>query len=333
LGIYEINYVEDPDSPLSKAIGKEEIVDTVRFPRRTLMIKSGDCDDSTALLASLLESAGIGTAIMTSPGHVFLAFNTGEPEENLWQFKTGAFEALSYGGTIWIPVETTILKKGFRIAWEKASEVVKKHEGSHEIEFLPVETLRDRYPALPLPSSKFSIIEPGSEVVEPRYKISVSAVVDDMYEKTLFELETSLKKAGSRRKAKIKNSIGALHARFGQSDKAKKMFSECIDEFPTFTPPYINLANILIESSDVDKAITLLKKGAAKKPDSMYMNLLLARCYYLDGKQKEVKQYMAKVKKQSPELAERYAYLENDDGTRARAADEEPPFIWASDDE
>ena len=58
LGIYEINYIEDPDSPLSKAIGKVELVDTVRFPRKTLMIKSGDCDDSTALLGSLLESAG-----------------------------------------------------------------------------------------------------------------------------------------------------------------------------------------------------------------------------------------------------------------------------------
>lgn len=333
LGVYEINYVEDPDSPLSKAIGKEEIVDTVRFPRRTLMLKSGDCDDSTALLASLLESAGIGTAIMTSPGHVFLAFNTGEPEENLWQFKTGTFEALTFGGTIWIPVETTILKKGFRTAWEKASEVVKKHEAAKGIEFLPVETLRDRFPSLPLPSSNFSILEPGSEVIEPKYKISVSAVVEDMYEKTLLELETALKNAGSRKKAKIMNAIGALHARFGNTDKAEKMFSACIDEFPTFTPPFINLANSMIDMNRVDEAITLLKKGAAKKPDSLYMNLLLARCYYLKGKQKEVKEYMAKVKKQSPDLAERYAYLEKADGNRARAADEELPLIWASDDE
>ena len=33
LGVYGIAYVENPDSPFSKALGKAEIVDTVRFPR------------------------------------------------------------------------------------------------------------------------------------------------------------------------------------------------------------------------------------------------------------------------------------------------------------
>lgn len=332
LGIYEINYIEDPDSPFSKALGKEEVVDTVRFPRKTLMVKSGDCDDSTALLGSLLESAGIGTAIMTSPGHVFLAFNSEEPAENLWQFKTGEFEAFSYGGTVWIPVETTILKQGFRTAWQKASELVKKYSPKNEIEFLPVEALREKYPPLPLPPSNFSILEPGSDVVEPQYNVSVTEVVSAMYEKTLAELESSLKNARDRKKIKIRNSIGALHARFGNTAEAEKIFLECIDKVATFTPPYINLANIKIDQNKTDEAIGILKKGLKTKPDSLYLNLLLARCYYLTGKHREVKQYMAKVKEQSPELAERYAYLESADGTRARAADEEPPYIWADEE-
>lgn len=333
LGIYEINYIEDPDSPFSKALGKEEVVDTVRFPRKTLMVKSGDCDDSTALLGSLLESAGIGTAIMTSPGHVFLAFNSGEPAENLWQFKTGEFEAFSYGGTVWIPVETTILKKGFRTAWQKASEIVKKYDSKDKIEFLPVDALREKYPPLPLPSSNFNIIEPGYDVVEPQYTTSVREVVNGMYEKTLAELGSSLLKARGRKKVKIKNSIGALHARFGNTVDAESIFLECIDETPTFTPPYINLANIKIDENKIDEAVRILKKGVKTKPDSLYINLLLARCYYLKGKHGEVKKYMAKVRGQSPELAERYAYLESGDGTRARAADEELPFIWAEEEE
>ena len=53
----------------------------------------------------------------------------------------------------------------------------------------------------------------------------------------------------------------------------------------------------------------------------------------LERNQKEVKKYLAKVREKSPELAERYAYLEGDEGTRARAADEELPFIWAADEE
>ena len=230
-------------------------------------------------------------------------------------------------------VETTILKKGFRTAWQKASEQVKKYSSTNEIEFLPIETLRDKYPPLPLPSSNFSIIEPESGVVEPKYNASVTDVVKDMYEKTLAELGSSLKNARAGKKAKIKNSIGALHARFGNSKEAEKMFTECIDEFPAFTPPYINLANLKIDENKVDEALKVLKSGVKQKPGSLYMNLLLARCYYLKGQQKEVKIYMAKVAEQSPDLAERYAYLESDDGTRARAADEEPPYIWAEDEE
>ncbi|MBN1686695.1 MAG: hypothetical protein JW852_08575, partial [Spirochaetales bacterium] len=84
LGTYRIEYIEDPDSPFSRILGKAEVIDTVRFPRTTLHIRAGDCDDSTALLASLLESSGVSTAIMTSPGHVFLAFDTAEPAENAW---------------------------------------------------------------------------------------------------------------------------------------------------------------------------------------------------------------------------------------------------------
>ncbi len=79
VGAYGIAYVPDPDSPFSKALGKAEIVDTVRFPRVTLYNRTGDCDDTTALLCSLLESAGVRTAILTTPGHIFLAFDTGEP--------------------------------------------------------------------------------------------------------------------------------------------------------------------------------------------------------------------------------------------------------------
>jgi hypothetical protein len=81
LGARGIEYVEDPASPISVVLGQESAVDTVRFPRTTLLYQSGDCDDTTALLTSLLEAAGIRTAILTSPGHVFAAFESGEPRK------------------------------------------------------------------------------------------------------------------------------------------------------------------------------------------------------------------------------------------------------------
>ena len=37
----------------------------------------GDCDDSTALYCSLLESVGIKTALIQLPNHVLMAFDLG----------------------------------------------------------------------------------------------------------------------------------------------------------------------------------------------------------------------------------------------------------------
>lgn len=76
----------------------------------------------------------------------FLALDTGEPAENLWLFQTSVFEAIKNGDSVWIPVETTVLKDGFPTAWSKASELVRSYPG--QIEFLPVAQLRDIYPPL-----------------------------------------------------------------------------------------------------------------------------------------------------------------------------------------
>lgn len=53
----------------------------IQYPDRTLEIGSGDCDDKTVLLATLLESIGIPTALQAvgfSPNrftHVFVLAN------------------------------------------------------------------------------------------------------------------------------------------------------------------------------------------------------------------------------------------------------------------
>jgi len=90
VGTFGIAYVQDPDSPISRTLGRAETVDTVRFPRLTLMNRTGDCDDTTALVCSLLESVGVRTAIATTPGHIFMAFDTGEPPERRLPGRAGA---------------------------------------------------------------------------------------------------------------------------------------------------------------------------------------------------------------------------------------------------
>jgi tetratricopeptide (TPR) repeat protein len=317
LGVYGIAYIEDPDSPISRVLGRENLVDTVRFPRTTLLIRSGDCDDSTALLASLLESGGISTAIMTSPGHVFLAFNSEEPEENLWLFADDRLVTLPRGGELWIPLETTVLAQGFLAAWREASRLVAAYSPNRQVEFLPLEDQRAAYPPLPLPESGFTVIEPAG------------AEVDRLHARTLEELETSLHRraaaalkeqadaASGRQRARLLNRLGILHAVFGRDEEALRVFASSRREFPDYIPPAVNLAHLYLSREETEAARSVLEAALTAAPDSVPVNLLLAESWYRQGQYRRIAPFFNKVRAASPELARRYAYL----GEAAAGAD------------
>ena len=317
VGTYGIQYIEDPDSPFSQILGKAQVIDTVRFPRTTLYIRSGDCDDSTALLGSLLESSGISTAIMTSPGHVFLAFDTAEPAENQWLFQADGFTSVRHDGTIWLPVETTVLERGFLESWRIASGLVLGNPD--EIEFLPVLLERDLYPPLPLPESVLSVVEPQPDEVERLLAVTMADAVDLLYLTGLERLQMSLDAASGRRGLKIRNQLGVLHARFGQMRKAESVFEENLAQDPGYIATYLNLANLHVQGGRVDQATQTLSDGLERNPSSPTLNLLIARIFHAEGDYRRARDHFAALSEQSPSLAERFAYLGEGADTERRA--------------
>ncbi|TAK55132.1 MAG: hypothetical protein EPO24_12475 [Bacteroidetes bacterium] len=117
-------YVNDPQ--LSQ--------DYVQYPSETLSLKGGDCDDMAVTYTTLLNSIGISTAFIDivppekpQDAHVYMMFNTGvEPQfsysisENPKRFIIRKDER----GTesLWIPIETTVMRKGFEEAWRIGAE-------------------------------------------------------------------------------------------------------------------------------------------------------------------------------------------------------------------
>ncbi len=335
LGVYGIAYVEDPDSPISKILGSEQVIDTVRFPRTTLLIRSGDCDDSTALLGSLLESVGISTAVMTSPGHVFLAFDSGEPAENAWMLGTADYEIIEHNDSVWIPVETTILDQGFFAAWRVASDLVKTHRSAAELEFLPVADQRAKYPALPLPESTFTIVEPPAADIDALHDDSLASLRAELYESVLANLMRQLGSKSGSRARKLENKIGILHARFGIRSRAEESFLGAIAADAKFIPSYVNLANLYLSQGDTDEAVAVLQKAFEAKPRSALVNLLMAQCYHRLGNSAKVREHYTQLAEISSPLAERYSYLDQSAAGTARASDAaaQIPLIWDIEEE
>lgn len=328
LGTYGIRYVEDPDSPFSMISGKKQHVDTVRYPRTTLSIRSGDCDDSTALLASLLESAGISTAIMTSPGHVFLAFNTEEPAGSRWMFESESLRILEQDGTIWIPLESTVLQKGFFDVWADASSIIIRNRES-DIGFVPVHSQRESFPPLPLGESNIIIVEPAAEQVDPLFGDSIKKLTDSMYVSKVSLLESQISENTGRRKRLLSNKLAILHARFSNSGEAENLFKILINENGEYLSPYINLGNLYYSNGDYNRALNIYLEAEQIKSDSVMVQLALCRTYHKLNDRSNTVKYYELVRSRSESLSDRFAYLIPDNQTARAGIEEEPALNWA----
>ena len=310
LGAHGITYVEDPNSPISKSLGKTEVVDTVQLPRTTLFNRAGDCDDTTALLCSALEAIGVRTAILTTPGHIFLAFDSGEPAESAQLLADETHELIARGGEAWIPIETTSpLQKGFLAAWAAGSELVRKYRTNGPFEFIPLEEARKTYPALPLPPSTIAVAEPAKSVVDGRFAASLAGFTSAVYTGRLASLEAQLKPLAGKQAARLRSQQGILHALFGRLTEAGRAFEAAMKDDPTLVSPYVNLANVRLIEKGADAALTVVADGLARSPGSMLLNLAAARCWAQKGDRARAAEYLAKVKKASPDVAERYALI------------------------
>ena len=116
-------YVSDP----------KQSADVVQYPSETLHLRGGDCDDMTVCFSSLLNSIGISTAFVdvvppadSSKSHIYLLFDTGvDPRYG------NAISANSKryiirrnpkgSETIWVPIETTVITRGFDAAWSQGA--------------------------------------------------------------------------------------------------------------------------------------------------------------------------------------------------------------------
>lgn len=95
----------------------------------TINLRRGDCDDLVVLYTSLLESAGINTAFVevSDPqkdmAHLYLLFDTGltASEGSLISSNEKRYvirEDTRGKSIVWIPIETTLVSRGFEEAWK-----------------------------------------------------------------------------------------------------------------------------------------------------------------------------------------------------------------------
>ncbi|MDD5208594.1 MAG: 6-bladed beta-propeller [Elusimicrobiales bacterium] len=295
LGEYGISYLADPANPYATIKSTENLVlDTVQFPRNTLQLKSGDCDDLTALFASIFEASGLHVALLDFPGHIALMFDTGETDANAVGLPEDYL--IKYNNTWWVGVETTMVGKSFQDSILHVADLYKKMDKDVKVidvraswnEFEPVtlpETQADTYSSAALPDRIKGAIE---SLMAARYDY-LKKYYGRILQEMPGDIETNL-------------SLGIVHAQYKAYDAAAGCFKKVLDKEPFNAGALNNMGNLSFTEGKYDEAKDYYFKASKADPFDGNIWLNLARVSGKLGKKDDVKTFAERAAKIEPEL-------------------------------
>ncbi|MBB6478509.1 transglutaminase domain-containing protein [Spirochaeta isovalerica] len=321
-GLTEIGilYQRDPTSPFDAAQENAEIVDSVSLPRNTLKRATGDCDDLTVLFCSLLETAGIETAFITTPAHIYAAFNTKVPSRDFKQLHPAKEMTLNIDGDLWVPVEITMIgQTGFLKAWRTGIEEFSRYENQEDSR--GIFKTRDAqlvYRPVGLRETDLGLQYGDRTKIGHDFKDEIDNLVEMILEDFTREAAESGNKGSY-------NKLGLIGAQFGKYDLAESAFNTALSLDRNYLPPKINLGNVFYMREEYQNALRILhsaeedyiKKGRTSSDSYAKVLLNISRSYYELENYDKAALYSQKMAEVAPELGDRYAYLGGSGGTRA----------------
>jgi len=319
--IQGVAYIPDPKTFASK-VDNKEAVDYLQFPAQTLETRAGDCDDLSILYASLLESAGIETAFITVPGHIYVAFNLDlDPRTAAATFANPA-DLITRENETWIPVEITRVRDGFLKAWQTGAQEWLSASASQNAAFIPIHDAWETFsPANTGEIIKVSISPPDSERIFGAYAAELQAFWATAFQPRVSKLQDDLKLQKS--DSRLLNKLGVLYARFGKYDEARQQFEKIVSSNGEVPSALINLGNIAYVGGDNQAALDYFTRALKRSSNNSFALQGIAMAGYELGDTNAVQTALAQLKTTDPDAAERLASLDTGSGGKSRAASAE----------
>lgn len=304
LGLY---YVPDPKQPFNfSELSKGGRIDYVQFPRETLLRSSGDCDDLSVLYAALLESAGIPTVMVTSPGHIFTAFRLENGKVGIDALGLSEDLIFKYKDGYYVPVEATLLGSPFIAAWRVAAGTIARHAKEGRIGYIDLQDAWKVCHVVSLPPTEKEMPLPKAGVLGVMLKRELDALNLRQVERRLAIFKRWLDR-------EPKNmSILVLLARsyaevgiFGQAEEYGEKARVLQPESPEVNQM---LGNIAYMQNDYARALRLYEKAdKASHTASIQLNMALA--YLKSGQLMPARKAFEEAKKLDAKLAGEYPEL------------------------
>jgi tetratricopeptide (TPR) repeat protein len=246
----------------------------------TLELRAGDCEDSSVLLASCLENADIPVKLLLTSDHVFAAFGTDLYAKDGFLVSPDRERYLILDGMVWLPLETTLLSKGFLEAWDEGVRTYREIEGTGD--YLEEVDVRDAWAEYPpvVADQDFDVgaatVDGGSEKLR---------VWQDRRETLVQQLEHELRSAVDARSEDMFSvyRLGLLLGREGRIDEALPILRRARSDPDVGPFACVSEGNCHLLSTRVDSAVVCYNRALQLDPDEASAWLNMGVAYQLSG--------------------------------------------------
>jgi len=261
-----LRYAADPNTPYSQVQADRAAVDHIQYPAQLLHSKAGDCDDLTVLYSSLLEAAGIATALVDYPGHIFLLFDTGVRQSEIYQLPLATRHYLLRGDRVWMPVEITRIDQSFYNAWQAGLDQLSTLSAwERRRRIVDTQAAWQQYPAT-APTFEYEIEQPNPETLAAPVAGQVAQVrglidkhIADTY---LYPLERQPDNDG------LRTELLKMYLALGQTDQAiDRASDDLLDERGNKGATLVHLGNAYRLKGNLKQAAWHYKQAVGLRPD------------------------------------------------------------------
>ena len=277
------NYIIDPNTPFTEL--RDDQIDYVQFPRETLRLKSGDCDDLSVLISAGLENLGIKTALLEIPGHLFMMFDTGLPAEDAGLISQDDSLLAVKDGNVWIPLEATMVNTSFVEAWAEGARKYHQAVTANELGIIDLSKAWQQYKPVTLRKANFSIALPEEKRTRSLVKQAQAVLLSKSIDRLVLPYQAMV--ANNPRNIAARLQIAILYARFGLYEDAEIAFDALSELAPDSSAVRTNQGNLYFLREEYAKAIDNYTRavGLDDKDGGIWINLSMAQYKAGDLKQ------------------------------------------------
>ena len=336
LAALDLGYQPDPRSPFEEVQGDTVVIDSVSLPRETLRRGTGDCDDITVLYNAMVESIGKQSGIVTIPGHIYAAVDTGLAPRNYTRIHPDREMTLAVDDTLWVLVEITLIgEASFIDAWETGMQEYHATDPAVR-EFYSTSECQVEYAPVGLRDEDIGLQYGNPEEFRQPFRRDRDRLATLILSPIREETE-------ARNRPRSWNHLGVIAAQLKQHHVAEDAFSRAANLDHDYMSPRVNLGALRFLQEDYQGALSAFENAKRtlshlERPDdnlALAVNLNLARTLHALGRYDEAAALHAAAEEINPEEAAKYQYIASGDasGGRAGAAGDVPMIRFVDEGE